>query len=330
MGNCNWKDATSAFKKHQESKTHCEAVEAMITLPKTTSDVGELLSKAHKEEKELARDMLRSILSSVRYLARQGLALRGDDDAESNLIQLLQLRAEDNPQLVLWLQRSSRKYTSHENQNEMLEIMAHHVLRKILGCMQQSPFLAIMLDETTDASNKEQLTVVMRWIDENFDVFEEFLGMYNLQSTNAESIVRAITDALIRFQIPVAKIRGQCYDGCSTMAGARGGVAAKIQQIEPRAVFTHCYGHTLNLGVSDAIKRSIIMKDCLDTCYELVKLIKFSPKRDAMLIRLKEEIGSDAPYRFAPYVPPDGQFVPNPLPALSPITKSSSNCGKRH
>jgi hypothetical protein len=78
-GYCNWKDATSAFRKHQESETHCEAVEAMITLPKTTSDVGELLSKAHKEEKELARDMLRSILSSVRYLARQGLALRGDD-----------------------------------------------------------------------------------------------------------------------------------------------------------------------------------------------------------------------------------------------------------
>lgn len=267
----------------------------MITLPKTTSDVGELLSKAHRKEKELARDMLRNILSSVRYLARQGLALRGDDDVESNLIQLLRLRAEDNPPLIQWLQRSSRKYTSHENQNEMLEIMAHHVLRKILGCMQQSPFLAIMVDETTDVSNKEQLTVVMRWIDENFDVFEEFLGMYSLQSTSTQSIVSAITDTLVCFQIPMTKIWGQCYDGCSTMAGARGGVAAKIQQIEPRAVFTHCYGHALNLGVSDTIKQSIIMKDCLDTCYELVKLIKFSPKRDAMLCCLKEEIGSDAP-----------------------------------
>lgn len=129
-------NATPAFKKYQVSKMHCEAVEAMITSPKTTSDVGELLSKAHREEKELARDMLQSILSSVRYLARQGLALRGDDDAESNLIQLLQLRAEDNPPLIQWLQRSSGKYTSHENQNERLEIMAHHVLRKILGCMQ--------------------------------------------------------------------------------------------------------------------------------------------------------------------------------------------------
>lgn len=65
--------------------------------------------------------------------------------------------------------------------------------------------------------------------------------------------------------------------------------------MEPRAVFTHCYGHALNLSVSDTIKQCNIMKDCLDTSYELVKLIKFSPKREAMLCQLKEEIGSDAP-----------------------------------
>ena len=265
-----------------------------MTLPKTTPDVGELLSKAHKKEKETARDMLRIILFTVRYLARQDLALQCDNDAESNLIQLLHLRAEDNPQLISWLTRSQKKYTFHENQNEMLEIMGLSVLRKILHCIHGSPFLTIMVDETTDISNKEQLTLVVRWVDENFDVFEEFLGMYGLQATTADSIVSAITDALLHFQI-INKVRGQCYDGCSTMAGARGGVAAKIQQMEPRVVFTHCYGHALNLGVSDTVKKSIIMKDCLDTCYELVKLIKFSPKREAILTRLKEEIGSDAP-----------------------------------
>ncbi len=79
------------------------------------------------------------------------------------------------------------------------------------------------------------------------------------------------------------------------MAGAKGGVAAKIAEMESRALFTHCYGHALNLGVGDTIKRSPAMKDCLDTCFELVKLIKFSPKREAMLRELKEEIGSCAP-----------------------------------
>ena len=80
-----------------------------------------------------------------------------------------------------------------------------------------------------------------------------------------QSIVDVMKDAFLRFQIPVAKLRGQCYDGCSTMAGAKGGVAAKIAGIEPRAVFTHCFGHALNLGVSDTIKQSPAMKDCLDT-----------------------------------------------------------------
>ena len=45
---------------------HREAVEATITLPKPTADVGALLSKTHKVE-EVARDMLKIILSSMRY-----------------------------------------------------------------------------------------------------------------------------------------------------------------------------------------------------------------------------------------------------------------------
>ena len=81
----NWKDATEAFRKHAQSNTHAEAVEAVVTLSKTTADVGESLSAIHKQEKEQARDMLYKIISSIRYLARQGLALRGGgNDAKSN------------------------------------------------------------------------------------------------------------------------------------------------------------------------------------------------------------------------------------------------------
>ena len=205
-GYCNWKDATRAFKKHKESKTHIEAVEAMIILPKTTSDVGELLSSSHKSEKQEARDILKIIISSVRFLARQGLALRGHDEANSNLVQLLRLRAEDNPLLGKWLERSWRKFTSHENQNEFLEVMSYMVLRKLLGDIHNSPYLMVMVDETTDVANKEQLTFVIRWVDESLDVHEEFLGLYNLSSTTADSIVAFIKDILLRFEIPAAKL----------------------------------------------------------------------------------------------------------------------------
>ena len=76
----NWKNATSLFQKHQQSDCHKEAVDVVITLPATTKDVGELLVKQLSNGSEYNRTMLLKIVSSIRYLARQGLALRGDGD----------------------------------------------------------------------------------------------------------------------------------------------------------------------------------------------------------------------------------------------------------
>ena len=147
--------------------------------------------------------------------------------------------------MLQWITKKACKHMHHDNQNEMLELMAHQVLRRILDDTHTSPFLAVMVDETRDQSNKEQLTLVLRWVSDDVTVSEEFVGLYYLSVIDAQSIVDAINDAFLRFQIPFTKLRGQCYDGCSTMAGARTGVAVKIQELEPRAVFTH---HALNLA----------------------------------------------------------------------------------
>ena len=124
---------------------------------------------------------------------------------------------------------------------------------------------------------------------------EEFLGLYAMVAIDAQNIVEAIKDAFLHFEVPLTKLRGQSYDGCNTMLVSKGGVAARITALEPRAVFTHCYGHALNLSVGDTIKQSSAMRECLEICFEVVKLIKVSPKQEAMLRELKEEIGSDAP-----------------------------------
>ena len=100
--------------------------------------------------------------------------------------------------------------------------MSHSVLRTIISEISNSPFLTIMVDETTDVANKEQLTLVIRRVDDNFEVHEEFLGLYNLLSTTADSIVDSIKDVLLRFQIPTSKIRGQCYDGCKHYGWCKG------------------------------------------------------------------------------------------------------------
>ena len=57
--------------------------------------------------------MLQIILSSVRFLARQGLALRGDgSNVSSNLTQLLHVRAEGNPNATVDYQKGLQTYAS--------------------------------------------------------------------------------------------------------------------------------------------------------------------------------------------------------------------------
>ena len=54
-----------------------------------------------------------------------------------------------------WLQKKGNFYTSPDIQNEIIKIMGLQVLREIASDLLSSPFLTIMVDETTDASNRE-------------------------------------------------------------------------------------------------------------------------------------------------------------------------------
>ena len=44
------------------------------------------------------------------------------------------------------------------------------------------------------------------------------------------------------------------------MTGVRKGAASQIISKEPRAIFTHCYGHALNLAVGDTVKQSRLIE----------------------------------------------------------------------
>ena len=289
-GFCNW---TVCFKKHEQSSCHKEAVEMMISIPASTRDVGEMLSSQLAIEKKKNREIFLTILACIQFLGRQGLALRGDgDEVDGNFMQLLKLQAGENPTIKEWLSRKTMKHTSHQIQDEILKIMAQHVLRSIAANLQESPFISIMADETTDISNHEQVVIVIRWITKDLIVHEEFIGLYEVACTDSATITAAIMDVLTRLNLSLSKVCGQCYDGASSMSGSQSGVAKRITDLEPRALFTHCYGHSLNLAASDSIKQSELMQEALDTTREITKLVKCSPKCEAIFKNIKESIST--------------------------------------
>lgn len=76
-----------------------------------------------------------------------------------------------------------------------------------------------MVDETTDVSITEQVVICLKWVNENFEIQEEFVGLYEVDSTSAEKIYAAITDVFLCLNLPISKVRGQCYDGAAAMSG---------------------------------------------------------------------------------------------------------------
>ena len=156
--------------------------------------------------------------------------------------------------------------------------MAFIILRDVAKNIKDSIFYSITADEVTDCSNKEQFTICFGWVDKGFNTHEDFFGIYNADNIKVDALVIVIKDVLIRLNIPLSNARGQCYDSAKNMCGIKNGVSNKILSENPKAFFTHSFGHALNLAVGDMVKNVRFFKDIMDRTYEISNVIENLPK----------------------------------------------------
>ena len=176
----------------------------------------------------------------------------------------------------------------------MMKIMALQVLREFAQNIQSADFYSIMGDEATDISNVSQLVICLRWIDDDLVAHDEFIGLKEMPCTNADSIVNELKDVLLRMNVRLNKCRGQCYDGCSTMTGNKNGVVLQINQEELRALYTHCYAHSLNLAVGNTMRNCYLLQCTIDNTFELTKLVKKSPKWDSKFKKIQTSLANES------------------------------------
>ena len=75
---------------------------------------------------------------------------------------------------------------------------------------------------------------------------------------------------------------GQGYDGASTMSGVKAGVQAKILEKQPKALYTHCAGYSINLAILNSCSVPSI-RNCIDQIKGFTLWIKYSAKREGLL-----------------------------------------------
>lgn len=163
VGFDNWKKAHERFKKHAQSNSHREAMMKVEQMKQPGIDAQ--LSPQLKPSQQLHFSILMIQLSPLRFLLQQGLAIRGHDEIEGNLFQLLLLHKEECLDLIQGIE--SKTYLSSDIINE---IMGHHVLREILREIRESVRYSLIADESMRSSNKEQLCISIRWVDNSFNI----------------------------------------------------------------------------------------------------------------------------------------------------------------
>jgi hypothetical protein len=271
-----WKRAIERFEIHQQSEAHCHAVSQLQQMKGKSVDAQ--ISEQKATEQAAARVALLSLFSSIQFLARQGIALRGHSNHTGNYWQLLTLRRRDIPELNSFLMRTTN-FTASDNQNEMLQLISHDILRAIIKKVKdESKQFAIIVDGTQDISGKEQESICLRHIDSDLNVLESFIGLYKLSDTTGATVARAVQDVLRRFDLPIAHLRGQTYDGAANMAGPYNGCQALISKEQPLAIFVHCGAHSANLVLQHTLVNTQQLRDAIQWVAELGTLYNRSMK----------------------------------------------------
>ena len=199
---------------------------------------------------------------------------------------MLSLLAKENSVLRDHLENAPRisKYAYPDIQYEIIFFSAKQILDSIIDNCKRSVICALIDDESTDVTNKEQISICIRFVGRKEDgkhlIREEFLTFVHAdKGTNAEELSQSVG-------LSVNDMRAQGYDGASVMSGHVSGVQTRICQVNPNAVYVHCRPEVLNLYIVHASKLPLV-RNIMDTMQEVTLAFKFTAKR---LLAFKEQL----------------------------------------
>ena len=83
--------------------------------------------------------------------------------------------------------------------------MELEVLRDVAASLHSSPFYFIMADDTTHSSNREQVVICLRWVDNSLDAHEELIGLQQVDRTDVATITITTKDVLQRMNLRLTR-----------------------------------------------------------------------------------------------------------------------------
>jgi hypothetical protein len=296
------------MKEHAQKLYHQTAQKAaeafLYTMDKPEEAIFSRLSTQAADNIEANCQVLTSLFRITEVLGRQGLAFRGSNDDGvlqeencSNFNALLQLAINSGDEnLRRHLEENEKRrctYVSKTTQNRLIGILGDQLLNRILQEVRTAQHFSLLADEVSDASNWEQLSVVMRFVDSDQKIREEFIGFIKCADITGETLFRNLQDQLREWGLDANNIRGQGYDGASNMTGKFKGVKSRFLEENDKALFFHCASHCLSLCVVKACRLPSVT-NMMGTLKQLSLFFSLSPKRQRKLEQVIKETLPDS------------------------------------
>lgn len=291
-----WKDPNQTLNRHSRNKKHILSMTRWVDYHNVQQNIQQSiacsLNKARQQDIYENRLHIHFLLKSALFLAKQGLAFRGHNEMitsnnRGNYLELLETFADDK--LLVRLRSRYGHYTSPSYQNDLLKVLAECTKQNILNKMTVLGAFAILVDETKDASKKEQLSFVLRFVGKDFNVYEHALGCFHMTKSTAQSLSDEIIKIVCENKLDINKCVAQCYDGASVMSGCFTGVQTRIQSIVPQAIYIHCYAHRLNLCLVHTLSSISAINEFFQTVQGIYKFIMNSQNRYELYVEVQKQ-----------------------------------------
>ncbi|KAJ9552120.1 LOW QUALITY PROTEIN: hypothetical protein OSB04_016165 [Centaurea solstitialis] len=201
---------------HNAGNPHNIAVQKCQILMNQRQSIASAFEKQTTSQEHEYQIRLNASIDCVRFLLRQGLAFRGHSENED----------------------------SHNK--DIVQACSEAIINVIMEDLGNDLF-GILVDESRDVSCKEQMALVLRFINKKGEVVERFISLRI--DTSTLSLKATIYDMLSKWKLSPTRIRGQGYDGASNMSGAFNGLKTLIMNETKSAYYIHCFAHQLQLAL---------------------------------------------------------------------------------
>ena len=188
---CKFNKASDHLKEHSQKRAHFVAIQDMESfrsvMEQSTLPIHDQLQSAVCLQIKRNRDKLISVLKTVVLCGKQNISFRGHrDDSKylnedsqkcGNFQALLDFRIDAGDVILKQHFETAPRnatYRSKTIQNELIDCVATWIRQRLVDEAREARFFSILADETTDCSNREQLTLVLRYVDSQNQICEEF------------------------------------------------------------------------------------------------------------------------------------------------------------